>query len=212
MSRVALVPDDMARPARCVVLVIDKQRWYLDASVSPFVARADAHLVEREVAAHDRFIDSARALRVPIVWTQMTEGDVHAPDNVLARWRNRPTEPRLRRADTGFNFAGAEPPSGDRVFEKVYPDATSAEGLVEHIRRINRSTVVLIGSYAARCVLATAFGAQTHGFHVIVPRGLAEPHPAHEHEEAVFLAVVASVIGYVVEPADLLETWDRSSQ
>jgi len=191
-----------------VLLVIDKQRWYLDPRVSPFFTDTDAVRMTSEVQAHDRFIDSARAADVPVVWSVMTEGDHHAPPNVLARWDRRPSEPRLRRGDAGFDFAGIGPSESEPVFEKVYPNAFSAAELGSHIRRLGRSTVVLIGSYAGRCVLATAFGAQDAGLHVVVPVGLAEPHPDQDHEEKVFNAVIDSVVGYVVEPAELLARWD----
>lgn len=70
-------------------------------------------------------------------------------------------------------------------------------------------TIVLIGGYAGRCVLATAFGAQSRGLHVVVPRGLAEPHPRHRQEEAVFLAVIDTVLGHVLDPEALERRWRR---
>lgn len=194
-------------PQQCVLLVVDKQRWYLDPSVSPFLGPDDQPVARREIESHDRFIEAAREAGVPVIWTQMTEGDEHAPDNVRARWTRRPSEPRLRRHDAGFEFAGGGPRAGEPIIEKTYPDAFSAPALAATIADLDRSTVVLIGSYAGRCVLATAFGAQERGLDVVVPRGLAEPHPRQEHEEQVFLAVIDSVVGYVLEPAEILAQW-----
>lgn len=201
--------EDLLAPERCVLLVVDKQRWYLDAAVSPFLAREDADAVALEVSRHDRFIDLCRGSGIPVVWTVMTEGDDHAPPNVRARWTRRPDAPRLRRGDAGFAFAGAEPRSGEAVFEKVYPDAFSVDALQGCLQRLARTTIVLIGGYAARCVLASAFGAQSRGLHVVVPRGLAEPHPRHRQEEAVFLAIIDTVVGHVLDPEALERRWGR---
>lgn len=192
---------------RCVLVVVDKQRWYLDPEVSPFLTPSDTELVRREVDAHDDFIRSARSAGVPVVWTLMTEGDDHAPANVLARWARRPDDPRLRREDPGFDVVGIGPENDEMVVEKSYPDAFSVPSLVDHVNYLGRSTVVLVGSYAGRCVLATAFGAQTRGFDVVVPRGLAEPHPRQEHEEQVFLAIIDTVVGYALEPTTILREW-----
>jgi nicotinamidase-related amidase len=196
---------------RCVLMVVDKQRWYLDSEVSPFLTRRDTDTVRREVDAHDSFIRSARSAGVPVVWTLMTEGDDDAPANVLARWARRPDEPRLGRKDPGFDFAGIGPEQDEVVVEKSYPDAFSVPRLVDHLNALARSTVVLVGSYAGRCVLATAFGAQTRGFDVVVPRGLAEPHPCQEHEEHVFLAVIDTIVGYVLTPEQILREWTTSA-
>lgn len=201
--------NDLLAPERCVLLVIDKQRWYLDGDISPFLAGVDSKVLLEEVEAHDNFISSARASGVQIIWTVMTEGDDHAPANVLSRWTLRPSEPRLRRGDPGFEFAGASPLSDEMVIDKTYPDAFSETELTDHIRDLGRSTVVLIGTYAGRCVLATAFGAQGRGLDVVVPKGLAKPHPRQEHEEQVFLAVIDSVVGYVMEPSAILDRWRR---
>ena len=192
---------------RCQLLVIDKQRWYLDPAVSPFLTDADDDTVRREVDAHDRFIESARSVGVPVAWTRMTEGDDHAPANVLARWERRPDDPRLHREDDGFDFVGIGPQHDELVIEKSYPDAFSEPLLHDHLRAAGRSTIVLVGSYAGRCVLATAFAAQTRGFDVVVPRGLAEPHPRQEHEEQVFLAIIDTVVGYALEPDEILREW-----
>jgi len=202
---------DLLAPERCVLLVIDKQRWYLDPAVSPFLGDADIDVARREIDAHDRFIDGARTAGLPIIWTLMTEGDDHAPANVARRWVRRPDEPRLRREDSGFSFVGASPEPGDVVVEKAYPDAFSVPTLASAIQELDRSTVVLVGSYAGRCVLATAFGAQNQGLDVVVPRGLAEPHPYHEHEEQVFLAIIDTVVGYAIDPAEILAVWGTSS-
>lgn len=194
-------------PDRCLLLVVDKQRWYLDSSISPFLDEDDEGVARREVEAHDRFIEATRAAAVPVIWTRMTEGDHDAPGNVRARWLRRPNEPRLARHDPGFDFAGKGPAPGEPVIDKTYPDAFSTPALATEISDLDRSTVVLIGSYAGRCVLATAFGAQSRGLDVVVPRGLAEPHPRQQHEEQVFLAVIDSVVGYVIEPASILRRW-----
>lgn len=196
---------------RCVLLIVDKQRWYLDAAVSPFLTSSDAEVVRREVEAHDGFIESARSAGVPVIWTRMTEGDDHAPRNVLARWLRRPDEPRLRREDHGFEFIGIGPEPGETIIEKTYPDAFSEPMLLDHLGDLGRLTVVLVGSYAGRCVLATAFGAQSRGFDVVVPRGLAEPHPHQQHEEQVFLAIIDTVVGYALHPAQILRMWSRST-
>ncbi|MFT4187776.1 MAG: isochorismatase family protein [Aeromicrobium sp.] len=201
--------NDVLAPGRCVLMVIDKQRWYLDPAVSPFLRKEEMSEMRRAVAELDDFIEVARDAGVPVCWTTMTEGDDHAPPNVLARWERRPEEPRMRRLDGGYEFVGASPASGDSVFEKVYPDAFSSAALEEHLSTLGRTTLVLIGGYAGRCVLATAFGAQNRGYEVVVPRDLAEPHPWQNHEEKVFLAIIDSIVGQVRSPREIADLWRR---
>lgn len=197
--------DRLLAPQQCVLGVIDRQRWYLDPAVTPF--GPVPHDRARRIAAQDRLIAAARSAGVPVAWTTMTEGDHDAPPNTAHRWRGRVEEPRLRHGDEAFAFAGTPPRPEDVVAHKTYPDAFSSPGFADHLGDLGRTTLVLIGGFAGRCILATAFAAQARDLDVVVPDGLAIPHPAHPEEAAVVEAVIRGVVGHWVNPQQLHRAW-----
>ena len=91
---------------------------------------------------------------------------------------------------------------GDSFF-----DAFASTTLSDHLRQKGVRTIVCVGAYAGRCVLATAFGANGHGFDVVLARGLAVPHVDFPEELRVAEATIASILGYVIEPSELLARW-----
>jgi nicotinamidase-related amidase len=108
----------------------------------------------------------------------------------------------------GFDYAGSAIPKPDElVVDKTYFDAFAKTTLATHLRSMNVGAVVCIGGYAARCVLATAFGANGNGFDVVMPIGLVVPHPDHHRELTVVEDIMKSVLGYLVEPEVLQARW-----
>ena len=200
-------PAELLAPEQCCLIVIDKQRWYYDPAVSPFARDRDPSHARADVQGIDELVSVARQGGVPVLWTRMSEGAVDAPENVAVRWRQRPGEPRLQPGDPGYEIWGVQPGRRELVVDKDYPDAFSVSLLPTWLDQHGVQTVVLVGGYTSRCVLATAFGAQSHGLHVLIPEGLADPHPGLPSEERIALEVVRSAVGWVVTPQVLAETW-----
>lgn len=128
-------------------------------------------------------------------------------ENVAKKWHGWGSEPRLEKGSPGFEFVGERPKGSERVFEKQYPDSFSNSGLGDHLKRLGTKTVIVVGAYAGRCVLATAFGAQQRGLHVVVLAGHTFAHPNNPGELEVTGEVIRSLVGYAVTPQDLLAAW-----
>lgn len=68
------------------LLVIDKQKGYIDPSQPLLKAIAsDTDELSSLLPAMDEFIDSARALGLLVVWTQMVEDLKLSPANIAAK-------------------------------------------------------------------------------------------------------------------------------
>lgn len=94
------------------------------------------------------------------------------------------------------------------MVDKIWPDACTSSGLTEWLHsHAELKAVVLVGAYAARCVLATAHGLVSLGYVPLVPDGLIVPHPDCPQEAEVAQHVVATSLGYVLPPGELTARW-----
>lgn len=202
-----MLPDEWLGPGHCVLLVVDLQRWYVEPTVCPFPAE-DLDWPGAALMGISSLVEAARAGGVPVAWTRTVEGAPTSPPILLERWDRAPEEPRLLRGSVGWEWTGVRPAADEFVVDKVWPDACTSEPLVAWLGgRSGLRAVVLVGAYAARCVLASAFGLARLGYEVLVPDGLIIPHPARPDETDVAQQVIATTLGYVVEPDEVAFRW-----
>lgn len=209
-SKAATLSDALDRwlqPTHSALLVVDLQRWYVDPAACPFDA-TDDDWPGGIPAGIGRLVAAARAGSVPVVWTRTVEGAPESPAVLAARWERAPTEPRLLQGSDGWSWTATRPAVGELVVDKVWPDACTSTALTDWLRgRPDLEAVVLVGAYAARCVLATAQGLAHLGYVVLVPDGLVLAHPGCPEEAEVAQHVIATTIGYVVDADDLACAW-----
>lgn len=62
------------------------------------------------------------------------------------------------------------PHNGDIVLDKNFSSAFYGTGLLTHLNRFNRDTVIIIGNSTSGCVRATAVDARQMGYKVLVPQ------------------------------------------
>jgi nicotinamidase-related amidase len=195
-----------------VLLVVDKQRFYTDPSLSPFFrGHVDPPWCATAVRTQDALIAAARSSGVPVVWALTVEGPPYGSPSNHWRWHNDPDEPRLGPGDLGYEVDGEQPRPEEAVVQKQYPDAFTSPGLQAAVAACSRRNVVIIGGYAGRCVLATAFGANVHGYGVVVPQGLVVPHPSYRDEELTAYNVAHTMLGSVPDGGKVLSQWGRSN-
>lgn len=185
---------------RCAVIVVDKQRAYFGAG-RPGVTPPVLQHISRSLDAIDHFIDGCRGLGAPIIWTQMAEDPTCAPANLAPQITD---EWAFSVGSSEWEIVGRQPMTGEPVIRKQWPDAFTGTVLDELLRRQRVELLVIVGGYAGRCVLATAFAAASKGYFVAVPRGLALGCPNSPEEEDVAMTVVGATVGRVVEPEVLL--------
>lgn len=199
-------------PKSTALLVVYKQNAYLDANE---LSKRNKHMpenIDENIKAIDSFIIEARNSMVMVAWTQMTESARLSPLNISRRIRSNPdgvtviSEP----GDDSYNFYGkVTPTTNESVIEKIRYDAFSHTDLDNLLRASNIKTLIFVGGYATRCVLATSFAANSLGYNIIVPKGLVMNQKEDTDELPGFYSIVDAILGYVILPKDILALWSK---
>ena len=205
------VPDLLASPERCTLVVVDAQRAYLDAATSPFpwrpgqdrAALAVVHAIGSTAAA-------ARRAGVPVVWTRGAEGGPGAPDQVRLRFDALGDAAVVLVGTPAYELVPDLVDPGEPVIDKDLPGAFSSPRftrLMSHLRATGRDTVVVVGAYAGKCVLATALGALERRFHPLAVPEAVFAHPGRPGEMGEFKHTFSTTVGHLVPAATLQRCW-----
>ena len=190
-------------PRRSAVLVVDKQRAYFGAG-RPGVTPARVQHMSGSLDHIDRFIAACRDLGVPIIWTQMAEDPACAPANLAPQITD---EWAFSVGSADWEIVGLQPTAGEAIIRKQWHDAFTGTSLDHVLDAQGAEALIIVGGYAGRCVLATAFAAASRGYFVVVPNGLVLGCVNSPDEEGVVNAVISDTIGRVVDPEVLLAEW-----
>lgn len=195
-------------PEDSVVIVIDKQNAYLN---SDFVGLRRFELSDNSeeiLDAIDTFIEQSRQKNVEVIWTQMVEDTELSPANIALKMTSDNCKTISNPSNDSFKFYGrTTPKENETVFTKYYYNAFADGSLAEFLTKSGKKTVVLIGGYASRCVLATAFGANSCGLQVVIPKGLIVNQKHAENEVPVVYDVCDAILGYTTSPDEILNYW-----
>lgn len=204
--------EDTIRPDNTALLVIDKQIAYLDPVGLARRGKGLPEGHEAVLAGIDNFVDEARVAGVPVIWTRMAEDSEYSPypiSTLIADDSNmtkRITVP----GDPSYEFFGRTRPEGEEaVFDKVHYDAFAHTRLSELLTKLQRKSVILVGGYATRCVLATAIGANNDARFVVVPRDLVINQTQAEHELPTLFGVVGSILGRTTTSEKIIHFWHQ---
>jgi len=102
-----------------------------------------------------------------------------------------------------YDFVGAGPKSHEMVVEKKYYDAFAQTKLSDYLRSKDIKNVVLVGGYASRCVLGTAFGANGNDFEVVAVADLMINTFKISKEKESSLSIINAILGYVITEDEL---------
>lgn len=186
------------------LLVIDKQFSYM-ANNQPIGGVVDSRMdkIESLVPKIDDYINVCRNNGVLVIWTQMIEDPDLSPLVISSKMKEDGT-PAISTPDTeGFGFAGIGPNSGEKVITKKYYSAFDQTDLDTHLKSKGIVNLIIVGGYASRCVLSTAFGANGHDYSVVVLEDLVGNPDRLSEELSASLSIVNAVIGYAI-PKDSL--------
>ncbi len=207
--------DNVAKllnPRDTALVVIDKQIAYFDANQ---LSKRNKHLPEdsdKIVDKIDDFVLSARESGVMVVWTKMAEGVDPSIPNISLKIRTGPDNITTisKPDDTSYNIYGKTTPANhEKIIEKIRYDAFANTELDSWLKSHNIETLVLVGGYASRCVLATSFAANSLGYHVVIPEGVVINQKEDTDELPTFYKIINSILGYVVSSGDILALWDK---
>lgn len=198
------VVGELLSTQKCVLVVVDAQRWFLAPEHCPFPGPIQSFQPGVKIIA------AARKAGVPVVWTASVEGGAGSPETVRRRWAARPGEPVLDVDDPAFEFVPPGPEPAEPVFLKHLPGGQDGDlfgaTMSEHFRA-GRSTAVICGAWAGRCVLAVSLRLQSSGFDLVAAVDAVVAHPSHPHEHSTFVATFDSVVGFALPSRKIRQAW-----
>ena len=161
------------------LILIDFVEAYFDKD-SPFYAG-----VEAELESALRIRDRARAIGIPVIYTNVVYHDAGADGGVFYR-----KLPALSVFDAGSPLgdwaAGLEPAAGELVISKQYPSAFFGTPLAATLKAGGIDTLIITGVTTSGCVRATCVDAMCHGFiPIVVADACGDRHQA-PHEANLF--------------------------
>jgi len=200
-----------ARP-HTALIVVDKQQAYFSRDA---LARRGWHLAddfEQRLKVLDDFILAARQAAVPVIWTQMTEDVELSPVPIKTKMRLDVAAGRTSIAATpgtaDYDFAGETQPTADEVIiSKSHYDAFSEPALHDHLKHQGITSVVLVGGFTSRCVLGTAYGANSHDYHVLMLKDLCFEPIEFSPEAPAAYSITEAILGYVTTADELVAHW-----
>jgi nicotinamidase-related amidase len=186
------------------LLVIDKQVSYTtDNPITGRVLGNDTNPFEALIPKIDAFIERCRSKNIEIIWTQMIEDVEQSPKNIREKMQADGTPTISDPNSERFQINGLKPESGEKVIVKKYYDAFAQTDLDAYLKAKGVDTVILVGGYASRCVLGTAFGANGHDFNVIIVRDLVGVPDRFASEVPSTLSITDSILGYTPLASEL---------
>ena len=161
------------------LLIVDVVMAYFD-DASPLYAA-----VEDALASNERLLDAARAVGVPVIFTNVVFQPGGADGGLFYR-----KVPALKCFDAGSSL-GAFPPSlqpraGELVISKQYASAFFGTSLAASLCTMGIDTLLITGLSTSGCVRATALDALQHGFAPFVVRDACGDRHAAPHAAALF--------------------------
>jgi len=193
------------------VVVIDKQRGYIEAG-QPLIKslNTDTDKLASRVPQIDDFIEKTREAGIRVIWTQMIEDLQDSVPSIIRKMRLEGSPSFIDPKNESFQIYGRVKPRKDEtIFKKKSYDSFSTTGLDEYLKRHQIKTVVLVGAYTSRCVLATAFVANGLGYNVFVAKDLVGEPEKFVHEAKIALGIIDSILGYVVDSEFLQDVWKK---
>ena len=208
-------PFELFQPHNSALIVVDKQNAYMSQSALERRGKSIRPDFERRIATMERVIRQARRLDMLTIWTQMTEHVDESPSPIALKMASdRANGGKLISAKSGtsdYEFYGVNTPVfGELILPKRRYDSFSNPDLTSFLDDHGRSSVVLIGGFASRCVLATAFGANSHDKDVLVVNDAIVSPAQYADEESTMLDIVNGILGYQTTAEELIANWQAN--
>ena len=161
------------------LLIVDFVMAYLDKE-SPLYAD-----VEDALASNERLLTTARAARVPVIFTNVEYAPGGKDGGIFYR-----KLPALKLFEHGSPFCAfppvLAPESGELVVTKQYASAFFGTSLASTLTSMGVDTLMITGLSTSGCVRATAVDACQHGFLPFVVREACGDRHSAPHEASLF--------------------------
>jgi len=203
---------NLLNPLTTALLVIYKQAGYFDPALVMERYRNLPINSANILDSIDDFIDNARRAPVEVVWTQMVEDIDLSPLPISEIMRVDPdkittiTKPGSQSFEI---FRRVKPSSSEKIITKYRYDAFAKTELSAYLNGKGIKSVVLIGGYASRCVLASVVGANGQDLFCVVPRGLVVNQETSANEVETLYDIVNAIFGITPKVEEILAIWHQ---
>lgn len=206
------IPYELFQPHNSALIIVDKQNAYMDQATLERRGKSTRSDFDHRQATMERVIRRARDFNILTIWTQMTEDIDESPSPIAIKMSiDKADGASLISAKPGssdFEFFGVRTPAaGELVLPKRRYDSFSNPDLNTYLVEHGRSSVILIGGFASRCVLGTAFGANTHDKDVLIINDAVVSPAQYADEETTMLDIVDGILGYQTTAEELIANW-----
>jgi nicotinamidase-related amidase len=198
------VPDlnELVRPDRAAVIVIDVQMHFIGADLSADLAGFIDHL--------EALIAAARSAGVRCIFVRAVETDAGNTDVWVSRHAGKPH--RLGNVEGGPGSAfhpRITPAPGEAVFTKSRYSAFLGTALEDVLRGEGIDTVILTGLQSDVCVRFTGAEAFQRDFWTITVADATTTRSSEDHDRA--MTEAATHWGIVATADDVISAWQATS-
>lgn len=194
-------------PKHTVLMVIDMQNDFCHEDGSKAHDGADVRPVQAIIPTLVGLVDRARAVGVPVLFTQA----VHNPwtDSPVRIERHIDREPNCVEGTWGADFYGSQPTPSDYIIKKARYSAFVGTDLEMVLRQRGVKTVIVTGTATNTCVESTARDAFMRDFYVVAVEDCCAQSNMRSH--AASLEALEGTFGVVHRADDLLNAWSTSA-
>ncbi len=180
------------------LIIVDKQKGYTTNNQFLLGTDPSSTTFSSLILRIDTFIKFCRSNDLPIVWTQMVEDPQASPSNIASKMVATKTPSIAKPGSKSFEFNGLQPIEGEKIIVKKYYDAFSNPEMHNYLQKNRTKNIIIVGGYTSRCILGTAYGANSHGYNLVVAEELVGNPDRFANEVPVALAIIDSILGYVI--------------
>lgn len=198
--------EQLVDPVKTALIVIDIQNDYCanDGIIAKDVG-LDVSRLQKTVDKLITFVDKARKVGLPIIFTQMIEDHNYMDPNAQLKSNGRD----LCSPDTkGFEYYKIKPQPNDyQLIKKTY-DAFSNHELNEILKKHDVENLIIVGAYTAVCVDTTLRTGYTKGYNIVIPEDLVGMPEERMYQHKAVLDVWRLIFAHVINSEEILEVWE----
>lgn len=191
---------------KTALIVIDIQNDYCapDGKIAKDVG-LDVSQLQQTVSKLITFVDKAREVGLPIIFTQMIEDPKYMAPNAKFKSNGRDLcSPNTK----GFEYYKIKPqPNDSQLIKKTY-DAFSNPELNEILKRHDIENLIIVGAYTAVCVDTTLRTGYTKGYNIVIPEDLVGMPEERMYQHKASLDVWRLIFAHVVDSEEIISLWE----
>jgi ureidoacrylate peracid hydrolase len=196
----------LINPKKTAVLVIDIQNDYCsEKGKIAKLRKFDMTPILKIIPKISKFLDVARAVKMPIIWTRMIEDPKYMKKNAAQRILSSPKPLILCTPGTsGFDYYKIRPKKGDKEVIKRHYDSFSNPKLQKTLQKMKIKNLIILGVYTSVCVDSTIRSAHRLDYNVILPKDMVAMPVERWHLHKAALENLEMIFAYTTTSDELM--------